>query len=240
MFVDQDDFKYKIEKGDKTMRKSMSWIVIFSMLILVGTGCGGGDKKENAPETPATNPEQTASPEMQQSAAVVREFITAILKGYDEQAFSLLSQKAQNEYKRMGRELQFPANDQTQFVINGVAPIAESNNELFGVAVTMREPEGNEIKVTQSSWGVRNENGRFSIIGVVLNDEGMTMELDFEDLAGTEAKMQRLYEQQMQAQGQIATAPQEFQPAPQQQQQQQVPGTISSPHQQLPPQQPMR
>ena len=193
------------------MQKFVPGMVIFSMLILIAVGCGGDKKTETpATETPATNSSETASPEMQQSAAVVREFITAILKGYDDQAFSLLSQKAQNEYKRLGREFSIPANDQTEFKIDGVAQIPESNNELFGVAVTMTEAEGNDLRVTQWSWGVRNENGKFRIIGFVLNDSGMTMELDFEDLVGSDAKMQKLYEQQMQPQETIATAPQEY------------------------------
>ena len=187
------------------MRQFVPWMAIFSMLVLMGTGCGEGDGKQ----VPKTSSE-TASPEMQQSAAVVREFITAILKGYDEQAFTLLSQKAQNEYKSMGREFQFPADDQAEFKIDGVAVIPNSNNELFGVAVTMTEKIGNEVKITESSWGVRNDNGTFCIIGVVMSDDGLTMELDFEDLAGTDAKMQQMREQQMQALEKIATVPQDY------------------------------
>lgn|GEM_PF-6277381 len=205
------------------MQKIVPGMVIVAVLIFLGAGCNKSTDEKTAPPTGSGNSQPNSqssgqTPEAEKSAAAVRSFISAMLKGKDEQAFGLLSQKAQEEYKKYNRGFAFPANDETDFVINTVMAIEGSDNTAFGVAVTMTEkyPEGN--KVTESSWGVRNENGKYCIVGVILNDEGLMMELNFEDLAGSEAKMKQQMEQIQQEQAKIATAPQEMTLPVQQQQ----------------------
>jgi hypothetical protein len=180
-------------------------MVLAASLILCGIGCGGGEKPSKT--EPNSNTETPASPEdIEKSAAVIKSFITAILKGDDEAAFALLSPKAQEEYKKMNYGFGFPANDQTEFQINAVTPIPGSDNTHFGVFVTMNEKDGEDVIVTLSNWGVRKDFGKFHVVGVVLQGEDQTMELNFEDLVGSREKMQE--------QARIATAPQnsEIQP----------------------------
>lgn len=191
------------------MRHFMPWMVVLGVLCITGIGCG--KPKDNKTETP-TGSETGApanTPEGEKSASAVRSFISAMLQGKDDQAFALLSQKAQEEYKKYNRGFAFPANDETEFNITAVSPIEGSDNSLFGVAVTMLEKYADGDKVTESSWGVRNDNGKYCIVGVVLNDAdaGMTMELNFEDLAGSEAKIRQQMEQMQQQEAKIATAP---------------------------------
>lgn len=164
----------------------------FTPLLL--TGCGKQEVAQATPATPtATSPEDGSAA---QAEAVVSAFLDRIRRGgQDNNAMSLLTDRAQAELQRVGQVVQPIGSPDAQFKVTRSTPMPRDpkiENQADGRLVHCLWSEPAEVGANgqtataeqyQVVWSVIRQHGDYKISGLILemDPNEAPMILDFED-----------------------------------------------------------
>ncbi len=159
----------------------------FAIVTLIALLCcsGCGPSSQTTSEQPVDRPESTAAKLPTSSATdVVSQFLDEIRRGgQDSQAHRLLTQRAQQELKRIGRTIQPIGSPDARFEVTRAEVVPEEENSVL-VHSIWSEPKADGTKDDfQVVWAVEQESGEWRISGLVMqaSQDALPMVIDFEN-----------------------------------------------------------
>lgn len=171
------------------MRLPLIFSGILLALSLVVTGCGGGDKKDPTPDNNASSGNstaravQTTGTTSHPSQEAVMKFLEEMLGNNVQNAFALLTPKAQQEYAKANAGLNPAYFTDMKFRITGGDAMPETDDSVFAVYVDATTEEDDEV--IETVWCVRKIGNEYRIASLMMNYDGQFLPLDFEDPQGT-------------------------------------------------------
>lgn len=159
----------------------------FAILTLIALLCcsGCGPSSQPTSEQPVDRPATTAARLPTSSATdVVSQFLDEIRRGgQDSQAHRLLTQRAQQELKRIGRTIQPIGSPDARFEVTRAEVVPEEENSVLVHSIWSEPKADGTSDDFQVVWAVEQESDKWRISGLVMqaSNDALPMVIDFEN-----------------------------------------------------------
>ena len=159
----------------------------FASFTLIALLCcsGCGPSSQPTAEQPVNRPESTAASLPASSATdVVSQFLDEIRRGgQDSQAHRLLTKRAQQELKRIGRTIQPIGSPDARFEVTRAEVVPDEENSVLVHSIWSEPKADGTSDDFQVVWAVEQESGKWRISGLVMqaSQNDLPMVIDFEN-----------------------------------------------------------